>query len=90
VYLKLLLSRKTAKQAYYLSSTTQAIVNISTFVPVVGVGIEYKITDKLGIALEGCFSLKRSINKLADTVQHSVSLAENNIRLLATYSMPSL
>ena len=95
-YVKLGMTRITTKYVYY-NDDGQEIVNLNPakFIPFLCLGIEKKFNPKWGAAFEFDMSLKKQAKKAKavpgtnDIQLHKIKQNRANVRLMATYSLPS-
>ncbi len=84
VSLKIGLSREECKYRYRVNNAEVASVNISKFIPLIGISGYRNINSKFGIMVEINKSLGKKAKNNADLVDHQVEMAPTTIRLLGT------
>ena len=99
-YAKVGMTRSSSKYVYYNNDNKEVVsLNAAKIIPFFCLGIEKKFTPKWGAALEFDVSLKKKASKTrtiphaagtdAVTQDHKIKQNRRNIRLMATYSLPS-
>ncbi|MCR5224760.1 MAG: hypothetical protein K6C34_01630 [Alphaproteobacteria bacterium] len=85
LFLKAGLSKLGGTYVYSYSGADVSKVDVSKFIPVIGLGGEYKINSKLGAGLEANMSLGKTATKDLGGVSHKIKLSRKDIRLMGTY-----
>ena len=99
-YAKVGMTRSSSKYVYYNNDKKEVVsLNAAKIIPFFCLGIEKKFTPKWGAALEFDMSLKKKSSKTrsvpqnagaaAVTQDHKIKQNRRNIRLMATYSLPT-
>ncbi|MDR0678429.1 MAG: hypothetical protein LBF44_02740 [Holosporaceae bacterium] len=87
IFLKLGISKVNGKYYYNSSGAEVCNVNVNTYVPSLGLGVERKINRKWGAAIEANLPIKRSTKNIQDNVEHKMKVGRKDLRLMAIYSI---
>ena len=86
-FLKAGLSRLSGTYHYTYGGAKISKVEVSKFVPHIGLGVEHKINSKWGAILEANISLHKECTKTLGGVSHKIKLGRSDIRIMGTYRM---
>jgi hypothetical protein len=86
-FLKLGVSKVGCSYSYTQSGVKMYDVDVSTFVPSIGLGFERKFNKKWGVAIEGNISLKQTKKKTQMNIEHKIKMDRKDLRILGTYTL---
>lgn len=89
LFLKVGVSKLKSTYNYSHNGANVSSVNLSKFVPSIGVGIERKCNSKLGVAVEASISQKKSGIDMQDGVSHKIRLGRTDLKVMGIYSVSS-
>ncbi len=85
LFLKAGISKLGGTYHYNFAGANVCKVDVSKFIPVIGLGAEYKINSRWGAALEANMSLKKTCTKRLANIQHKIKIGRQDIRIMGTY-----